>query len=292
VSFAYQAAHDLDEALTVLAESPKPVQVLAGGTDVGVQFLRGEIAPEYVLYIGGIEELRGITANGGLTLGALTTHRELAEAPIVREEFAALAEAANQVGGRQTQNAGTVGGNVANASPAADLPPALLLADARVRLASASGERTVALAEFFLARRQTARRPDELVTALILERPRPRTYEAYVKLGRRRAMEIAIVGLAMRLTFDEALAEIVDARVAVCAAAQRPYRAPDAEASLIGCRLDEETLAAAGRLAAAPASPIDDVRASAEYRRRVIKSLTVRAAQRCRSRALASKEDR
>lgn len=292
MSFAYQAAHDLDEALAVLAGSPKPVQVLAGGTDVGVQFLRGEIAPEHVLYIGGIEALRGITANGGLTLGALTTHRELAESPIVREEFAALAEAANQVGGRQTQNVGTVGGNVANASPAADLPPALLLADAEVRLASASGERTVALADFFLARRQTARRPDELVTALALERPRPRTSEAYVKLGRRRAMEIAIVGLAMRLSFDEALEEIVDARVAVCAAAYRSYRAPEAEAALIGSTLDEETLAKAGRLAAGLASPIDDVRASAEYRTRVIGSLTIRAAQRCCSRAQADGEDR
>lgn len=292
MSFAYQAAHDLDEALAVLAESSDPVQVLAGGTDVGVQFLRGEIAPERVLYIGGIEALRGIAANGGLTLGALTTHRELAESPIVRQEFAALAEAANQVGGRQTQNVGTVGGNVANASPAADLPPALLLADAQVTLAGASGQRTLALADFFLARRQTARRPDELVTALALERPRPWTAEAYVKLGRRRAMEIAIVGLAMRLSFDEAREQIVDARVAVCAAAERPYRAPDAEAALIGSTLDEETLAEAGRLAAAPASPIDDVRASAEYRRRVIESLTVRAAQRCRDRALVSGEDR
>jgi carbon-monoxide dehydrogenase medium subunit len=210
----------------------------------------------------------------------------------VREEFASLAEAANQVGGRQTQNVGTVGGNVANASPAADLPPALLLADARVLLASSSGERTVALSDFFLARRQTARLPDELVTALVLDRPRPRSAEAYVKLGRRRAMEIAIVGLAMRLSFDEALEKIVDARVAVCAASQRPYRAADAEASLIGSAFDEIDLAAAGRLAARPASPIDDVRASADYRRRVIESLTVRAAQRCRSRALASWGDR
>lgn len=292
MTFAYQAAGDLDEALDVLAESPKPVQVLAGGTDVGVQFLRGEIAPERVLYIGGIEELHGLTVDGGLTLGALTTHRELAESAIVQDEFAALAEAANQVGGRQTQNVGTVGGNVANASPAADLPPALLLADAQVRLAGASGERSVALADFFLARRQTARRPDELVTALVLERPRPRTSEAYVKLGRRRAMEIAIVGLAMRLSFDEALEDVVDARVAVCAAAQRPYRAPGAEARLIGSRLDEGALAEAGRLAAGLASPIDDVRAGAEYRRRVIESLTVRAAQRCRARALGAGKER
>jgi carbon-monoxide dehydrogenase medium subunit len=141
-----------------------------------------------------------------------------------------------------------------------------------------------------VGRRRTARRPEELVTAVTVTPSPPFSGEAYVKLGRRRAMEIAIVGVAARLTFDEGLSEIRDARVAVCAAAQVPYRATDAEHRLIGAPLDEESLAEAGRLAAGPASPIDDVRASAEYRRRVIGSLLIRAATRCQDRARAARD--
>jgi carbon-monoxide dehydrogenase medium subunit len=284
VSFTCQVPRSLDEALAVLADLPSS-QVLAGGTDVGVQYLRGEIAPEHVLYIGGLDALRGQESNGVLRVGALTTHRELAVHATVRSRFAALADAAGQVGGRQTQNIGTIGGNLVNASPAADLPPALLIADARVTLTSVAGERELELSDFFRGRRLTARRADELLTSVTLTPPPPVSGEAYVKLGRRRAMEIAIVGVAVRLTFDENLREVRDARVAVCAAAQIPYRAIEAERRLIGAELDAETLAEAGRLAAGLASPIDDVRASADYRTRVIGSLLIRAANRCRERA-------
>ncbi|MGH3004750.1 MAG: FAD binding domain-containing protein [Gaiellaceae bacterium] len=293
MTFAYHAPHDLDEALATLADLGERAQVLAGGTDVVVQYLRREIAPEHVVYLGGLDELRGRTAAAELVLGALTTHRELADDPLVRMEYAGLAEAAGQIGGWQTQNAGTVGGNLCNASPAADLPPSLLLADARVTLRSASGERDVPLAEFFIGRRRTARRPDELVTAVTLSRPPAASGEAYLKLGRRRAMEIAIVGLAVRLAFaddgevgDDG--EVADARIAVCAASERPYRADDAERALVGSRLEDDAVAEAGRLVAAAASPIDDVRASADYRRRVLEGMVARAAQRCRERALAA----
>jgi carbon-monoxide dehydrogenase medium subunit len=284
VTFLYHAPTTLAEALELVTELGLSGRVLAGGTDLMVQYLRREIRPEHVVYIGGLDELRPRSFDGRLHFGALVTHRELAEDHLVRQELPALAEAAAQVGGWQTQNIGTVGGNLCNASPAADLPPPLLLGNADVTLRSLQGERSVPLQEFLLGRRQTVLEPGELLVSVTVDRPPAGSVEAYVKLGRRRAMEIAIVGLAMRLSFDSHVKEVVDARVAVCAASPRPYRAHDAERVLIGSRLERAALDEAGELVAASAAPVDDVRASANYRRAVIQSLVVRAAERCQQR--------
>jgi carbon-monoxide dehydrogenase medium subunit len=277
-------AHELPEALSTLDELGSEATVLAGGTDVMVQYLRGEIAPQTLLHIRRLGVLKGIDVNGGTRLGALTTHWELMTDVRITREHLALSEAAATVGGRQTQNVGTVAGNVVNASPAADLLPALLVANAAVALQSSAGERELPLTDFLLGRKRTARAPNELVTRITLERPGPRTGEVYLKVGRRRAMEVAVVGLAARLAFGEEGA-VKEARIAVCSVAPTCYRASEAEAVLTGSRLEKDVIAEAGVRLRQSASPIDDPRATAAYRSRVLAPLLSQALEICRARA-------
>lgn len=277
-------ARDLDEALGALAERGSDATVLAGGTDVMVQLLRGDIAPPTLLHVRGVRQLAGVALDGRTTLGALTTHWTLRTDERLRRAHPALAEAAATVGGRQTQNVGTLAGNVVNASPAGDLLPPLLVADARVGLASRRGERVLALEEFVLGRRRTARDDDELVTRLEVEPVGARGGETYVKLGRRRAMEVAIVGLACRLTLDAGGA-VEEARLALCSVAPAPFRAREAERALAGTRLEPDAVRAAAEALRAAASPIDDARATARYRIRVLEPLLERALATCAERA-------
>ena len=159
----FRRSGDLDEALTSLAELGDKAQVLAGGTDVMIQLERGEISPETLVHIERIEGMRSIAENGRLTLGALVTHTDLAQSPVLCDRYQSVARAASLVGGWQTQAVGTIGGNVCNASPAADLLPPLLVHDATVLLVSKDrGEREVPLGDFVVGRRTIAREPDEL----------------------------------------------------------------------------------------------------------------------------------
>jgi len=280
-------AHELAHALHTLQERGPEVTVLAGGTDVMVQYLRGEIRPLTLLHVRRLAELKGMGFGARTSIGALTTHWELATDARVLRAHPALAEAAATVGGRQTQNVGTIAGNVVNASPAADLLPALLVADAVVELISAAGGRRLPIADFVVGRRSTLRRPDELVSGLSLEPLPPRGAETYLKLGRRRAMEVAIVGLALRLAF-EADGRVREARIAVGSVGPRPFRAHDAEEPLIGSRLEEDAIREAGERLRRAAAPIDDPRATAAYRRRVLRPLLERAIATCRERWAAS----
>jgi carbon-monoxide dehydrogenase medium subunit len=277
-------ARTLDGALTQLAEWGDEATVLAGGTDVVVALLAGGLTSKALLHVRRVPELHGIEAEERTRIGAATTHWTLANDLHIRAEHLALVEAALTVGGRQTQNVGTIGGNIVNASPAADLMPPLLVADARVRLASTKGDRELPLAEFVVGRKQTARDPDELLLGIDLERPAARTGEAYIKLGRRSAMEVALVGVAARVSLGDD-GTISDARVALCSVAPVAFRVPDAERLLIGAQPGPEPLGQAGEAAEAQAQPIDDVRSPAAYRRQVVRHLVRRALETSLSRA-------
>lgn len=278
----FRSASEKSEALAWLNELGSDAQVLAGGTDVMIQYPRGELSPAVLLHIERVQELHGIRENGRVEVGALTTHAELAAGLAHRSP--ALTEAARTVGGWQTQTVGTIGGNICNASPAADLLPPLLVGDAQVTLESARQTRTMPLSGFVEGRRQTARTPSELLTGISFEPISDRVGEVYLKVGRRGAMEVAIVGLAARLTFDSQ-GTIADARIAVCSVAPRPYRAADAEAALVGTRAEKKATAEAGSLLTDSASPIDDVRSIARYRVAVLAPLLERAIEICRDRA-------
>ncbi|HZV52926.1 MAG TPA: FAD binding domain-containing protein [Candidatus Dormibacteraeota bacterium] len=282
-------ARELAHALGTLQERGPEVTVLAGGTDVMVQYLRGDIRPRILLHVRRLAELKGMEFGARTTIGALTTHRELTTDARVLRAHPALAEAAATVGGRQTQNVGTIAGNVVNASPAADLLPALMVADAVVELTGATGTRRLPISDFVVGRRSTLRRPDELVTGFSLEPLPSMTAETYLKLGRRRAMEVAIVGLAVRLALT-ADGRVTDARIAVCSVGPRPFRAHQAEEPLIGSRLEEDAIREAGERLRQAAAPIDDLRATAAYRWRVLPPLLERAISTCHERWVASQD--
>jgi carbon-monoxide dehydrogenase medium subunit len=269
----------VEESVAVLARHGEDARVLAGGTDVMMQLHRGELEPGILVHIEGIESLRDVTSdNGEVRIGALVTHRRVSRDPLLSLRFPALAEASATVGGWQTQEVGTVVGNLCNASPAADTLPPLLVADASVELTGPVGSRTVALADFVTGRRRIARHPDELVTALNLQPAGARTGEVYLKVGPRSGMEVALVGLALRVSLgDDGV--VTDARVAVCSVAPVAYRATAVERILIGSTLDEEAVGQAGAILASSATPIDDPRATASYRRRVLPGLLARAAE-------------
>ncbi|MBI3196996.1 MAG: FAD binding domain-containing protein [Rhodospirillales bacterium] len=256
----YLRPHRLEEALLALA---RPHTVLAGGTDFYPARV-GRAIEEDVLDIGAIGVLRGISSvSEGWRLGATTTWSELLEADLP-PLFDGLKQAAREVGGRQIQNAGTLAGNVCNASPAADGVPCLLALEAEVELASRTATRRVPLGRFITGVRRTARAPDELVVAIHIPKPGHEARSAFLKLGARRYLVISIAMVAA--TLEIANGRVANARIAVGACSAVAQRLPALESALAGAPLD-------GRLAdridpthLAPLTPIDDVRGSADYR--------------------------
>jgi CO/xanthine dehydrogenase FAD-binding subunit len=262
----YSAPHGLDEALHALAAGARPV---AGGTDlvVGMRQGRGSL-PDDLVALHRLSAIVGIgpAEGGGLWIGAGTTHAAICADAGVRERFAGLADASAIVGSHATRAAGTLGGNVANASPAADTVGPLLCLGAVATLRSAGGERLLSVDGLTTGPRRTTLRPDELITGFRLPEPAPRSGSCYVRLEYRRQMEIAVVGATAAVTLDPD-GRVTDARVAITALAPTVRRVPEAEAALVGSTGEPATIRAAATAAAAASSPIDDVRAPADYRR-------------------------
>jgi len=267
---SYTSAATLDEALSAVASGARAV---AGGTDLVVGARQGKAPlPEAIVAIDRIESLRGIAeADRGLRLGALATHEEIVSSAAIRERFTALADASAIVGSHATRAQGTIGGNVMNASPAMDTGGPLLCFDASVTLASESGERLVSLAELWTGPGSTVADPRELLVAVDVPTPAPRTGSSYVRLEYRRQMEIAVVGVTAAVTIDGEA--VTDARVAITALAPTIHRVPEAEAALVA----GEGVEAAASAVAAASSPISDVRGSAEYRRAMAAVIARRA---------------
>ncbi len=239
---------------------------LAGGTDLMVQ-ITGELAPapDRVLDLSRLHELRGIALEGdSLELGALTTYTDIRRSDLCHEHLPALVEAAATIGAAQIQNRGTLGGNIANASPAGDTLPVLLATDAEIVLGSATGERTVAAADFWTGYRQTARRPDELVVRIRIPLPRGRQVR-FRKVGTRRAQAISKVVMAISWRPDAGVWR--DVRVALGSIAATPVRARETERVLEGAAPRSETADHAAATVAEEIRPIDDVRSTADYRR-------------------------
>lgn len=260
----------LDEAVAALAASPRiPI---AGGTDFYPARV-GTAPDEDLLDLTAIPNLRGIAADAtGWRFGAATTWTEVIEADLP-PLFDGLKAAAREVGGVQIQNAGTLGGNLCNASPAADGTPNWLVLDAEVELASAAGTRLLPVRDLVLGNRQTARRPDEILTAIRVPRPDGPARGVFLKLGARRYLVISIVSVAAVAAFD-ADGRVAAARVAVGACSAMPVRLPSLEARLSGARPDPALVEPADL---APLAPIDDVRGTAAYRRDAALTLVRRA---------------
>jgi CO/xanthine dehydrogenase FAD-binding subunit len=262
----------LDEALAALSEGGW--RVLAGGTDL-YPVETGRQLPFPVLDVAGLAPLRDVgIAAGELRIGACARWSEIARADLP-PALAALQQAAVEVGGRQVQNAGTIGGNLCNASPAADGVPPLLVAGAIVELASRRGVRRLALEDFLTGPRQTARAADELLTAVIVPPAGLQGRSRFLKLGARSYLVISIAMVAARIVTDAG--RITGAALAVGACSATARRLPGVEAALIGAPLADAVGRIGDDVVAAALSPLDDLRATAAYRGRAAAELLRRA---------------
>lgn len=267
-----ETPRSLADAFAALSGSSAddPLTPIAGGTDVMVR-ITGEIGepPARMLDLWRLDELRGISSDGGaISIGALTTYTEIRRSAPCREHLPALVEAAATIGAAQIQNRGTLGGNIANASPAGDTLPVLLALDAEFVVGGARGERTIPASEFWVAYRRTALAPDELILRIVI--PVAGGREArFRKVGTRRAQAISKVVMALAWRDGGTSSGWSDVRVALGSVADRPIRARGAEAVLEGRAPTPEAADAAAEALAAEISPIDDVRSTADYRRTV-----------------------
>jgi carbon-monoxide dehydrogenase medium subunit len=250
----------------------------AGGTDLVIAVKEKGLVPKYVVDLKKISPLRVIReeSDGSLRIGALVTMRELETSTLIRNRYPFLAQSAAEVGSVQIRNRATVGGNVANATPSADVAPALLVLDAEARISGLHGERSVPLAEFFVGPSKTVMMQSELLTEIVI----PATHGVrgeYIKFSPREMMDLAYVGVAVALVFESNDKTCSRARIALGAVSPTPIRARKAEAILHNRVLTEELAELAGNEAATECSPISDVRSSAEYRREMVRVNTKRA---------------
>jgi CO/xanthine dehydrogenase FAD-binding subunit len=259
----------LPEALAILAEQGADALPIAGGTNVVVDLRSGKHQPRVLVDVARLPGLRGIhRENGHLVIGGGTTISDLLRDPLIGQHATALREAAAVFANPLIRNRATVGGNLADASPAADAAPPLLALDGEVELTSQAGIRRVPLADFLVGVRVTSRRPDELLTAVRFPVPPAGSASHFQKVGLRKADAISVLSAAVALTCDAA-GRCTAARIALGALAPHPLRATAAETLLLGEKLTPETTAEAARLAGEAARPIDDIRGSADYRRQV-----------------------
>jgi carbon-monoxide dehydrogenase medium subunit len=265
----------LEACQQALADEPD-VKLVAGGTDLLPQMKNGVVTPRRVVDLSALPELKvlEVTPNGGLRVGAGVSARGLEQSAPVRSGFPSLAESAAVVGSHQIRNLATLGGNLANAAPSADMAPPLLALEAELLIAGPRGRRRVPAADFFLGVRRTQLLPDEVLVEVIIPPPAPHSGATYVRHTPRRELDIAVVGVASLLTVEDGICR--KARIALAAVAPTPVRAREAEARLEGTEVTPQAIEEAAALAVAAASPISDQRGSAEFRKHLVRVLTRR----------------
>jgi carbon-monoxide dehydrogenase medium subunit len=276
MGFAFHRPETMEAAIGLARTHGETARYLAGGTDLLIQINRRHVAPQHLISLAGLG-LDAISETASeVVIGAMATHDTIVTWPGFQKELIALPQASAVIGGRQVRNIATVGGNIVNASPAADLVPVLLALDATVELQGSTGSRSMPLDRFLVERGRTERRVDEILTAVRFVKPPAASATWFLKAGRRKAMEISVICVAAHLVPGE------KARIAVGAAASRTVRVPEAEALVE--RRGAGAFGDAAKLAAAAVTPIDDVRASARYRRLLVATLVERALVVCAER--------
>lgn len=291
--FNFHEPSTLEEALHLLTELGGNSKVLAGGTDLLVRMKLKIDHPVHVISIARVPGMADIIPRNGhsVSIGAGATAAGLAKNEILQDRFLPLALAASRLGAPMIRNRATIGGNLVNGRPAADFPPACMVLNATAKLKSAAGEREVALTEFFRGPGDTLIEPNELMTFINIETPRPWSGGAYIKLGARKTLEISMVNCAAMITLDKPDGVISDVRIALGAVAPTPVRAYGAEQLLIGQKPSEELFATAGEVGVGLCSPITDHRGTMEYRCLMIEVLIKRSLTQALERARAWKPE-
>ncbi len=275
--FDYFAPSTLDEVLSLMAEHGDSAKFMAGGTDLLPKMKRRHWTPRCLIGLENVKDLSTISYSGGtgLRFGPMVTLHEMEKSPLVRQKYGALHEGASVIGSAQIRNAATVMGNLCSAVPSADMAPGLLVLEGAVKLVSSTGERTVLLQDFFAGPSKTVMRPDELALEVSVPDLPARSISVYLKHTLRGAMELAIVGVAVMITLEDGVCR--EARIGLGAVAPTPIRAFEAESLLKGKALDSKRLEKAAQSASDSCAPISDIRAPADYRREMVRTLVHRA---------------
>jgi carbon-monoxide dehydrogenase medium subunit len=283
--FAYFEPATLAEASKILIDQGSRAYLLAGGTDLLVRMKRGEIDLSALVNLKGIDGMNRIEldAETGLQIGALTTISSLEQSSLVRSAYPVLAEAAGILGSPPIRNLATLGGNIGRASPASDLAPALMVLMTRLLIDGPEGKKEFPLESIFSRPGKTTLNPGEVITSFFVPKMVVHSGAAYVRLGRRGGMDCALVGVAVLLNLSAKSGDVAEARIALASVAPVPIRARKAEAELLSGPLTEERIQKAATAAALESMPISDMRASASYRKEMVKVSTRRAIEQART---------
>lgn len=283
-SFEYHAPSSIEDALKLLDRYGDDCKILSGGHSL-VPVLKLKLAaPAAIVDIGRIDGLKGIAIDGDMiTIGANTTHAEIAASPVLRAGCPLLSETAAQIGDQQVRNRGTIGGSLTHADPAADWPAAILALDAEIDVRSSSGARTIRAVDFFIDIMTSAVGAGEIVTRVRIRKPAEPRASAYLKVAQS-ASGFAVVGVAVQLAVSGG--KCLSASIGVTGLAPRPFRAASAEAEIAGKAIEQATVVAASAKADAEASDVmEDIHASGEFRRNLARVYTRRAIEAAASRA-------
>lgn len=283
-NFSYLMPETIDEAISLLESHGEKAGYIAGGTDVMVKIKEGNLSPEYLVSLKHIPAMNDLSLdreNGELHIGALTTHRMLEKSSLIRLQYPILHDAVINIGSVQIRNVATIGGNLVNAVPSADGAIPLIAMDARVRFRGPRGEQTEDLIKFFLGPGQNILEHGEILTEIIIPPLLPRSGSAYIKFGRRAAMELPLLGVGVLLSLDEDMKHCTRARICLGVAAPTPLRALEAEKFLSGKVVDEKTLEEAGRIAGDESKVRDSIRGVAWYRKEMVNVQVKRMGMKC-----------
>ncbi|MGD1967351.1 MAG: xanthine dehydrogenase family protein subunit M [Desulfobacterales bacterium] len=277
--FQYLTPKTLDEAISLHVSHGESAKYIAGGTDVMVKIKEGKLAPEYLIslkHIIGQDQPFLNQESGELYIGAFCTHGSIEASPLIQHQYPIIHDAVKNIGSVQIRNVATIGGNLVNAVPSADGAIPLIALDAKAHIYGTKGQRSVELRRFFLGPGQCDLEAGEILTEIVIPPLLPRTGSAYVKHGRREAMELPMLGVGVLLSLEKDMLTCAKARICLGVAAPTPFRALGAEKYLKGKTIHESSLAEAGRIAGQESKVRDSIRGVAWYRREMVGVLAKR----------------
>jgi CO/xanthine dehydrogenase FAD-binding subunit len=282
--FTFLSPTTVEEAIDLFGRHSETAKFMAGGTDVIVKVKEEWMEPDYIISLNKIEGLKDLKKNEAtkeLSIGAAVTHATLEKSLMIQNEYPIIYDAVSNIGSLQVRNVGTIGGNLINAVPSADGAVPMIALDGVALLHGPDGERSVEVKDLFIEPYKTILKPGEILKKITIPAQEPNTGSAYIKFGRRAAMELPLIGIGVLLTLEDDLETCKKARIVLGVAAPTPMRAFDAEKSLTGRKITEDLLAAAGVIAADESKVRDSVRGKAWHRKEMIRVQVRRMGMKC-----------
>jgi len=278
VPYQFFAPQKMGEALEILSRYEKEIKVIAGGTDLLIQYYDRLFEISSWLDLKNIKELKEIKIHQNqMEIGAMVTHANLENSEDIKKYYPVLSQAAADIGSPQIRNRGTIGGNIVNASPAGDLLAPLIAYDAQFRLLSIQGDKVVPAEEFFVGPKKTILKPAQLLTRIILPLPSERTYGSWIKIGKRKALIIATITLALVVEMAEDNKTVKDVRTCLGSVAPTPIEIKEIRNKMVDKKFDQLNFNQLGQIVEDKISPIDDIRGTRKYRKDVAKNIMINA---------------